>query len=338
MRIGDHIELPELSSPPGTPASNKVTVYAKSDGLVYAKDDTGAETPLGGGSGGTSNLILLYSNESDTSETTTSTAETAALRSYTLPANSYDYILIEATVRNRVEQDQSARCDFTWRIKEAGSTVYTAIERVIALSTSGVNSGGRNETRVSTIIAGGQGADTALTVTGQMSLSNAATGIMVRSFRVWGITADAAVTAPKVVTSYLESDVRASTTTLTATTLSVAVKAGHTYHIRLSFVAYNVSETQNLKWRMQYTGTQTSYIVRGTRAPVSTNVYSWGSYVHNVYADQILTVGHRYVPIEFEFITQATTDGTWTLEMAQNASSGTDQYIRQATLIATRLT
>lgn len=34
-----------------TPASGNVTVYAKADGLLYSKDDAGAETALGGASG-----------------------------------------------------------------------------------------------------------------------------------------------------------------------------------------------------------------------------------------------------------------------------------------------
>jgi len=34
-----------------TPAAARVTVYAKSDGLLYSKDDAGTETPLGGGGG-----------------------------------------------------------------------------------------------------------------------------------------------------------------------------------------------------------------------------------------------------------------------------------------------
>jgi hypothetical protein len=34
-----------------TPASGRVTMYAKTDGLLYSKDDAGAETALGGGSG-----------------------------------------------------------------------------------------------------------------------------------------------------------------------------------------------------------------------------------------------------------------------------------------------
>lgn len=44
-------EFPEVKfaegAAPGTPASGLVIAYAKSDGLLYAKDDTGAETVLG---------------------------------------------------------------------------------------------------------------------------------------------------------------------------------------------------------------------------------------------------------------------------------------------------
>lgn len=37
---------------PSTPASGKVVVYAKSDGLMYSKDDAGAETLMSSGTGG----------------------------------------------------------------------------------------------------------------------------------------------------------------------------------------------------------------------------------------------------------------------------------------------
>lgn len=37
---------------PGTPAAGKVSLYAKTDGLLYSKDDAGAETALGGGGAG----------------------------------------------------------------------------------------------------------------------------------------------------------------------------------------------------------------------------------------------------------------------------------------------
>lgn len=44
-----------------TPASGQVTVYAKVDGLLYSKDDAGAETALGGGGGGIDISSIDYS-------------------------------------------------------------------------------------------------------------------------------------------------------------------------------------------------------------------------------------------------------------------------------------
>lgn len=55
MKASDN-EFPKLiltkGAAPATPDAGTVKVYAKADGLVYAMDDTGAETPLGGGGGG----------------------------------------------------------------------------------------------------------------------------------------------------------------------------------------------------------------------------------------------------------------------------------------------
>lgn len=45
--------FPEVAAP-GTPDTGYVYIYAKSDGAMYMKDDTGTETPLGGG---TTNLV-----------------------------------------------------------------------------------------------------------------------------------------------------------------------------------------------------------------------------------------------------------------------------------------
>lgn len=44
----DTLYVSEQSSP-STPAAGKVVIYAKSDGLIYIKDDAGVETQLGGG-------------------------------------------------------------------------------------------------------------------------------------------------------------------------------------------------------------------------------------------------------------------------------------------------
>lgn len=40
-----------------TPATGKITVYAKTDGLIYSKDDTGVETPLGVSGGGSGDVV-----------------------------------------------------------------------------------------------------------------------------------------------------------------------------------------------------------------------------------------------------------------------------------------
>lgn len=45
------VTVPEIAAP-STPAAGKVVLYAKSDGLLYSKDDAGTETVVTGGGGG----------------------------------------------------------------------------------------------------------------------------------------------------------------------------------------------------------------------------------------------------------------------------------------------
>lgn len=59
--IDDYLTFNEESAP-GTPSANTVRVYAKSDGLVYSKDDGGTETVLGGGGGSGSGELNLVAN------------------------------------------------------------------------------------------------------------------------------------------------------------------------------------------------------------------------------------------------------------------------------------
>lgn len=66
MKASDN-EFPKLilteGAPPATPDAGTVKVYAKADGLVYAMDDTGAETPLGGvvgPAGAVTNRIAVF--------------------------------------------------------------------------------------------------------------------------------------------------------------------------------------------------------------------------------------------------------------------------------------
>ena len=47
------VKIPfQEAAAPSTPASTKVVIYAKSDGLMYSKDDAGTETLMSGGAGG----------------------------------------------------------------------------------------------------------------------------------------------------------------------------------------------------------------------------------------------------------------------------------------------
>jgi hypothetical protein len=51
VKFLDPLILSEISAP-GTPPSGKVYVYAKTDGKIYRKDDTGTEAELSGTGGG----------------------------------------------------------------------------------------------------------------------------------------------------------------------------------------------------------------------------------------------------------------------------------------------
>ncbi|HAX95606.1 MAG TPA: hypothetical protein DCY35_03670 [Prolixibacteraceae bacterium] len=132
-------------------------------------------------------VTLLYSDETESSEHASSTDESAALKTYSLAANDYDYIKAEVITQSRVEQDASTKSDFTYRLKLAGSTIKTWIERVIAINTNGVDSGGRYVTTKSYMFAGGQVGINNITITAQNSLSNADTGSKIIAIRVYGV-------------------------------------------------------------------------------------------------------------------------------------------------------
>jgi hypothetical protein len=46
LKFNDAVDLLELATPPGTPAAGTIRYYAKSDGRLYTKDDTGVEYAL----------------------------------------------------------------------------------------------------------------------------------------------------------------------------------------------------------------------------------------------------------------------------------------------------
>ena len=170
--------------PPGGTTGQVLKKTSNDDYDADWQDESG-----GAGSNVTINglMTLIHADETDSSERVSSTAESSALKSFTLPANDFAKVKIEAVVRVRQEQSANSRTDFTWRIKVAGSTVATFIQRTIGVSTSGVTSGGRYTDAISFIINGGQLADTLLSITSQHSASNGSVGSLVHAFRVYAI-------------------------------------------------------------------------------------------------------------------------------------------------------
>jgi hypothetical protein len=62
--VSSGIELAETAAPT-TPATGWVRLYAKADGKVYIKDDTGAETDIttaGAGGGGGSRVFAWFAS------------------------------------------------------------------------------------------------------------------------------------------------------------------------------------------------------------------------------------------------------------------------------------
>lgn len=62
------VTVPEIAAP-STPATGKVVLYAKTDGLLYSKDDAGVESSVSGGSGtaiNPTNSVIPYRSNSST--------------------------------------------------------------------------------------------------------------------------------------------------------------------------------------------------------------------------------------------------------------------------------
>lgn len=175
----------------GPPGADSTVPGPKGDtGDVGPKGDKGDKGDMGDqgpqGPPGQGAWVLLHSAEDDTAETVSSTSETTK-GTYNLPINSYSYILIEAGTQARYEVDVSSKADFTWRIKHGGILKKTFTERIIALATSGTDSGHRNNSYISHIMPGGQTEAADIIITGQTTVSNANVGFLLKYFRVWGI-------------------------------------------------------------------------------------------------------------------------------------------------------
>ena len=131
-------------------------------------------------------LIFIDSKETDSAELVNSTSETT-IQSITLPANSYEKILIEFGFQSRFEKDENRKCDYTWRVKVGGVLVKTFYNRLIASSTSGIDSGDRISGQYSVIYQGGQTSPVTITITGQMNFTSVNAGMLVHYLRIYGI-------------------------------------------------------------------------------------------------------------------------------------------------------
>lgn len=155
---------------------------------THTLPDASGTLALEGASNTVTGLVnLLSADETDSSEHNTSTAESAALKTYSLAANSYDYILIEAVVRSRNNVDANNKPELTWRIYEGAVERRAYTVRLMGSNTNGADSGDTFAHTLSTRIAGGQGSSTDLTITVQPNVSNADVGGLVHAFRVYGV-------------------------------------------------------------------------------------------------------------------------------------------------------
>lgn len=133
-------------------------------------------------------VTLLYNDDTDSFEVVSSTSESAALKTFdSNGAMVYSKLIVEIVVQSRVEQSANTKADFTYRLKRGGTTIQTWVDRIIASSTTGIVSGGRNTTTFSYVVEGDFPAQTVLTITAQNSLSNASTGSKIKAFRIYGI-------------------------------------------------------------------------------------------------------------------------------------------------------
>lgn len=152
-------------------------------------------------------IMLLYNEETDSNEVISSTNESAALKSFeTNTALTYSKLIFEIIVQSRVEQSANTKCDFTYRLKKDGATLQTWVNRIIASSTSGIVSGGRNTTSFSYILDGPFPSGNLFTVTAQNSLSNANTGSKIRAFRVYAVTNASLMRGASGYTPYIQNN------------------------------------------------------------------------------------------------------------------------------------
>lgn len=202
IKVGDGVtvwnSLPYAAEIPGIVhiEANKI-LGANSTGTGYEFKESAAVAQI---------ISLLYNDETDSSEVVSTTAESAALKTFSLVSNPFSKVIVEIIVQSRVEQSANTKCNFTFRIKFGGVTQQTFVDRIIALSTTGVVSGGRNTATFSCVINGEFPSTQDITVTSQNSLSHASTGSKIRAFRVYAVTDASLMRGASGYTPYIQNN------------------------------------------------------------------------------------------------------------------------------------
>lgn len=135
-RIQD-VDLPYLefgeAAAPGTPASAIVRIYAKSDGLLYSKDDAGAETALGGGGGSSTYPLPTVTNfAAQFSSGSTSCAVTV-----TAPAAGDNLVAVVYAIGRGANSITQTNVTWTQRYTGNGNSQYLEVWTGVAASSAG---------------------------------------------------------------------------------------------------------------------------------------------------------------------------------------------------------
>ena len=143
----------------------------------------GSQGPVGSTFTITGLETLLYSDEASSSTTASTTAESSALKTYTLAATpNTSYIRVEAVVLSLNNFTTATNATVTWRMKVAGVTTETYVHRL----TSSTTGGQQYIDTISMLIPGNNNlASRDLTITAQNSTSNANIYGQVLSYRVY---------------------------------------------------------------------------------------------------------------------------------------------------------
>lgn len=173
-------------------ADNVILGNAVSPVKFVAPGTTGNVLASNGITWASSNLTglvtLLYSDETSTAETNTSTTETD-MKSWliNITPSTYASYLLEAEVEANKGNNNTQSANWTWNFNNGTGVEKTIIMRPAGSNSTGLLNGGAIVTTLSAHLANNMAVNANLKITGKMSASNANLKMKVHSFRVYGV-------------------------------------------------------------------------------------------------------------------------------------------------------